>query len=490
MDLEKLSKKKWNIEHYDGCPAFTEMTARGFTRKPNSKIPVYGINLSYYSKGQGDWMSLYSGHKKIGSAIVEIFIKDENDISCLYKIWLGNFKTLLKKFYEWLGRDLTILSDKQLLKWIDDVYDYYSYVSIPGFIDGYMFYADKRFDFLIKQYCAKNNITNHPQIFSILSAPVDSSFINEEEYDLHKIGAIIKKKGFKNGSLKQFVNNKEELADMLEDHLKKYFWIKSSYAGYNKYSFEEMEKEIKISVKQRKIDSFLTKNKKEKEKLFKKYKFTTEIIAIAKLTEILIKWQDQRKIYTLTFVALANKILREIGDRTNVDYELLKYSYSKEFSAILRNKFKTSELRKRREASLFIYKKGNIISIITGKEAKDFLQKVSVVDIKGAEEITGITASLGRAMGKVKIIMSSKYIEKVEKGDILVAPMTRPEHLAGMKKAAAIVTDDGGITCHAAIVARELGIPCIIGTKIATKVLKDGDVVEVDAGKGEVRIIK
>lgn len=59
-----------------------------------------------------------------------------------------------------------------------------------------------------------------------------------------------------------------------------------------------------------------------------------------------------------------------------------------------------------------------------------------------------------------------------------------------MKKASAIVTDDGGITCHAAIVARELKTPCVVGTKIATHVLKDGDMVEVDADKGSVRIVK
>ena len=68
--------------------------------------------------------------------------------------------------------------------------------------------------------------------------------------------------------------------------------------------------------------------------------------------------------------------------------------------------------------------------------------------------------------------------------------MTRPDYIAGMKKAAAIVTNEGGITCHAAIVSRELGIPCIIGTKIATQVFKDGDLVEVNANHGWVRKIK
>ena len=67
--------------------------------------------------------------------------------------------------------------------------------------------------------------------------------------------------------------------------------------------------------------------------------------------------------------------------------------------------------------------------------------------------------------------------------------MTRPEYVTAMKKAAAIVTDEGGITCHAAIVARELGIPCIIGTKVATKTLKDGEMVEVRANHGYVRVI-
>ena len=68
--------------------------------------------------------------------------------------------------------------------------------------------------------------------------------------------------------------------------------------------------------------------------------------------------------------------------------------------------------------------------------------------------------------------------------------MTRPELMPAVKKAKAIVTDEGGITCHAAIISRELKIPCIIGTKIATKILKDGDFVEVDANNGVIRVLE
>ncbi len=90
----------------------------------------------------------------------------------------------------------------------------------------------------------------------------------------------------------------------------------------------------------------------------------------------------------------------------------------------------------------------------------------------------------------VKIVLSSTDFAKFNKGDILVASMTRPEYVPVMKKAKAIITDEGGITCHAAIVSRELNIPCIIGTKNATRILQDGDEVEVDANNGTIKIIK
>ena len=102
-------------------------------------------------------------------------------------------------------------------------------------------------------------------------------------------------------------------------------------------------------------------------------------------------------------------------------------------------------------------------------------------------ELHGQTASLGQAKGKVKIINSASDMKKMKTGDILVSIATNPDVVPAMKKAAAIVTEQGGVTSHAAIVSRELGTPCVIGTKIATKVLKDGDVVEVDADKGIVR---
>ncbi|MEI6627773.1 MAG: PEP-utilizing enzyme, partial [bacterium] len=106
------------------------------------------------------------------------------------------------------------------------------------------------------------------------------------------------------------------------------------------------------------------------------------------------------------------------------------------------------------------------------------------------EEVKGVIAHKGTAKGLVKIVTHPNDLDKVKKGDILVAQMTFPSFISAMQKASAFVTDEGSITCHAAIIAREMKKPCIIGTKNATKVLKDGDLVEVDANTGVVKIIK
>ncbi len=100
--------------------------------------------------------------------------------------------------------------------------------------------------------------------------------------------------------------------------------------------------------------------------------------------------------------------------------------------------------------------------------------------------LSGSPASPGIATGPVEIVADPSHIDKVKKGDILVAEMTTPDFVPAMKRAAAIVTDRGGRTAHAAIVSRELGIPCVVGTEKATATLKDNQVITVDGGAGKV----
>jgi phosphohistidine swiveling domain-containing protein len=104
--------------------------------------------------------------------------------------------------------------------------------------------------------------------------------------------------------------------------------------------------------------------------------------------------------------------------------------------------------------------------------------------------ITGIVASPGKVVGKVKIIKDRKDSKYLADHSVLVTKMTSPVSMVPLKKISAIITDLGGKLSHAAILAREMGIPCIVGTQNATKVLKNGDLVEVDANIGVVRIVQ
>ena len=100
--------------------------------------------------------------------------------------------------------------------------------------------------------------------------------------------------------------------------------------------------------------------------------------------------------------------------------------------------------------------------------------------------VRGLAASAGRASGVVRVLRTPDQGERLQAGEVLVAPMTSPDWVPTMRRAAAIVTDGGGMTCHAAIVSRELGVPAVVGARTATTVLRDGELVTVDGAQGTV----
>lgn len=130
------------------------------------------------------------------------------------------------------------------------------------------------------------------------------------------------------------------------------------------------------------------------------------------------------------------------------------------------------------------YDENGKVKVLQGNEFKKLMSIITNQYV--GQEIKGMVAYRGKVSGRVRIVPDPKNCLDFQEGDILVAGMTRPEYLPLMKKSGAFITDAGGLLSHAAIVARELKKPCIIGTEIATKVLKDGDLVEVDAEKGVV----
>ncbi|MBP9701422.1 MAG: hypothetical protein KBD47_00380 [Candidatus Pacebacteria bacterium] len=129
--------------------------------------------------------------------------------------------------------------------------------------------------------------------------------------------------------------------------------------------------------------------------------------------------------------------------------------------------------------------------LVTGNDI-DALEKLVLPQNNNKEirELKGQVAYPGKVTARARVILDRKHAAELQEGEILVTTMTAPDLVPAMKISAAIITNEGGVLCHAAIMSRELRRPCVIGTKIATDVIKTGDLVEVDAEKGIVRILK
>ncbi|MBI2356345.1 MAG: hypothetical protein HYV13_04030 [Candidatus Doudnabacteria bacterium] len=318
------------------------------------------------------------------------------------------------------------------------------------------------------------------KIFAVASAPTRQSFISEAEISLLKI--ILGKS-----------------KDSLKDHQKKFFWTSNNYIRAHVLSVAEFEQEIKawkqskknLAEELRQIEETPARNKIAKQKLFRQYKLSVFLRTLLQISDDFTAWQDQRKRATYLNIHMGCQILSAIAKKAHYTLDELKYAGPSEIPDIIKSGNPSRKILQERMKGSAVIATRQYAKFFTGRDVEAL--KSAMFGRRKQEEVDdfrGLSASTGKAIGPVKVLKSSSEVGKVRAGDILVAVMTRPDYVVAMKKAAAIVTNEGGITSHAAIVSRELGIPCIIGTKIATEVLKDGDIVEVNANHGWVRKIK
>ena len=244
---------------------------------------------------------------------------------------------------------------------------------------------------------------------------------------------------------------------------RKFGWIKARDGFGDSFSLKELGELRRELLKNK------TKNKEKTKKVF----IPRPLRGLAKEAQELVYYRTLRTDVLYELLFLARPILNELAEMYGLNFKELK-DYTLQDLLCGKPKKYPSDI------SCACYR-GNLAFF-----DKPILSREKIFD----ETIKGVVAFAGKAQGIVKVVKRVEDLQKVKEGDILVAPMTFPSFIIAMKYAAAFVTDEGGITCHAAIVAREMKKPCVIGTKIATKVLKDGDLVEVDANKGVVKILK
>lgn len=270
----------------------------------------------------------------------------------------------------------------------------------------------------------------------------------------------------------------------MHDHVKKYRWCMSRYGSRVEYAL----KDAKLRYSKLDKSNYLREIKNQKLITQKAILESKELLkgdaGLIDLIQFIVYYRTHRTDMLNRSLFLAIPTMERWANDHGISYEELCNCSYEEFLASNIN-LNNIKQRTRRYSILSINGKISIISGIKCNQIHDLL----IDNLSYGNYLNGQSAYNGKATGVVKIIMSALDGDKLKEGDILVANMTTPNMISLMGKSAALVTNEGGITCHAAIIARELKKPCIIGTKIATQVFKNGDIVEVETNKEIVRKI-
>jgi len=279
------------------------------------------------------------------------------------------------------------------------------------------------------------------------------------------------------GSYKKNINNPSFMKQLKKCYIKGYF-LHAGFGGVNLWAIkDEYEAVCKNSKLQKEIMPATA------------HALTHEQRKWVTISRYFVELRERKKILQSHFYFYQAQILEEIAKIISISRTKLEYLCIEQFNEKFLNSTNVRKTIAEQKLGYFIYwEPAKGFNIQTGEEAiKTHKAIYGNKEAPKEIELKGISACKGKATGHVKIVLNPRQGLDFNEGDILITGMTSPDFVLLMNKAAAIVTELGGITCHAAIVAREMGKPCIISTKIATKVFKDGDLVEVDADKGIVR---
>ncbi len=345
--------------------------------------------------------------------------------------------------------------------------------------------ADKVLSLRILEKLPEASEQQKQEWLGILTFPDKENEHIKEERSFYTLAAAYKKKKF---------------PEQLQKHLAHFAWIGARWYWLNSAWTEQdflsrLEEFFAQHKDPKKEIEHLHRMREEETKKFQnlygELNLTLEselgkMIAITKEYAFLRTWRTD-VIYHSGY--RARGLFYEIAQRTGMNPEDVVYLSINELSVMAQTAKKavtSSEVELRKQSCCKVTLQGKYL-ILPGKEWEMKIRNTLHLPEEKGSQVQGKIAYPGKVQGKAKIVFSNQDNAKVLRGDILIAVMTFPNFIPAMEKAAAFVTDEGGILCHAAIVSREMRKPCIIATKHATKVFKDNDLVEVDAEKGIVR---
>lgn len=445
----------------------------------------YGVAYGYW---RGPYMEAFWSISNVNALAAEVYERFQRpqDMDGFFAEYLKTAK-VFEDYY--LAHDETAfsgVSEKEMLEFFSKIRKaYYDFWGLSLFIDAF----DSGFDQKKINEIAKRHDFTLDEV-GLLTTPFEMTFNNDRLLELFELVATFKKQK-KHKTVSSFVANFPEAIS----YRKKFGYYKSNYCYVKSITPEEQAQEIENWLadeaefkKQFKDLKNYSKSRQDRigELLKKKRLKENPLYFFQKLTF----WREHRKKANLMGIHLLFSVLGYLEKSTGIKMEYLKFINLDEVEPVLRGSITQEILKNRYENGMFATFNADGYKMVTGKEAESLRNQLNQEPGHGQDKIlTGQVASQGYARGRARVILSQNDFSKFKEGEILVTSMTRPEYLPIMKMAAAFVTNEGGITCHAAIVARELGKPCIIGTRNATQIIKDGDLVEVRANHGTVRIL-
>lgn len=366
----------------------------------------------------------------------------------------------------------------------------YTYGWIPVSVD--MFHNN--LTTYLKGYLSSlnSNFEDVERAFVTLTAPTEASILNREQEEFFDIYRAHR------GSLESSNSGlSETLGRALEHHAQTWGHLGYIYSGtVSPFGAEHYLKELYAAADSG-VDAVHLKEKAtrnqeriehEQKELYaqlgvdEKHRGLFRTAARFALTKLVRRHAQLFDLYRMHKYLLA-----EISKRLDFSRYQVQFMLKDEVRAALLESVVDRDEYVERLKNCVYYTERGVEEVYVDAKAAELKRELELHVDEDLQELQGQCACPGSARGEVKVIIRAKDMNKMREGDILVSIATDPDIVPAMKKAAAIVTEQGGVTSHAAIVSRELGIPCVIGTKIATKVFKDGDMVEVDAVRGIVK---
>lgn len=407
-------------------------------------------------------------------------------------------KSLFLDFAEMLdNEDFKKLSDEALMAYFGTFLRLYRNQYVLSAIP---FLYKEHLSEMLYERLAKKMGEKTAEILSYITTSEQDSFFFEERKSMLKLMCAIYDslgKELFDKSPEEIVgilkNEKPHIYQQLVDHARMYFWINNNYRRtfvLGPLDFALKMKDESVSFSHPTEELKIMKDTKENALGKKKEHLKLLDDEERRMAHLLSEggwWQDDRKKCNLIADHIMMKFLEDVSRRTDIPLKVLVNATTTEMGTILYGSADLEAIKKRHESEFTMYCKlhKQYVEIVM-KPGRRYKES----EIDKLEEFRGTPASLGNVEGEVVVITNEDDFGKMKDGAILVSVMTRPEYTPLMKKASGIITDEGGLTCHAAVVSREFRIPCIVGTRMATRLLKDGDIVEMDASKGLVKIKK